>query len=755
MALKILLADDSMTAQNMGKKILTDAGYDVVAVSNGAAAVRKIAEVNPQICILDIYMPGYTGLEVCARIKNSAPTSRIPVLLTVGKMEPYKPEEGARVRADGVIVKPFEASELLRAVQRFAQKAVPARPAPAPSAAPANVEKTVRLTREQVREMMDPDNRGWRDNAADFGAAASKIEVPAEMASTPANLEEILADVTPSQKPDLSSPAVEPPADVPASVPAEETAAPAEATGSDEVKAETPIEAAGPALPGFVDYLKEEELTEKEEKTAPAETTAESSPEAAPAPAEPEADVKPETAPTSAEPVPAPDIAAAAEQPVADAVDAVASRYVLDATEKIDPSVLESALRESLAAEIERGKGRKKKHGKGQKHDKTSIAAMATVPEHAVSVAEPPVAMPVQPDAPAMAAQAAAAPAAGGFEISSPSVSEAEDADSSIGGVETKPIEMVASVVPVPPPPIESPKAPSQDPNLQVQASVEPEMVTEPALEPTSRAAEAADVAIKPEPNLTAYEAPPAPTATADSAASEPEEQEPVSQGEAQEAAASAQEESLHEGAGDITMALSALAIESALAGRTAETAPGAVSAREPGANGTRAWIAEEVAVEEAEIPVSLVEEMQSARSHQEMSAIAATPEASLRDDGNTPESKKPGQGGPSRFQEVTPNDELAAAMAAAFGGAMSSSDLARAEATQPISEEVRRFALGDAYHAKPKAGGSFGGAAIQDSEEGAQQFDDVRLAKAVSRALDRLKPQIVAEIIKELKTEE
>ena len=47
MALKILLADDSMTAQNMGKKILTEAGYDIIAVSNGAAALKKIAELKP------------------------------------------------------------------------------------------------------------------------------------------------------------------------------------------------------------------------------------------------------------------------------------------------------------------------------------------------------------------------------------------------------------------------------------------------------------------------------------------------------------------------------------------------------------------------------------------------------------------------------------------------------------------------------------------------------------------------------------
>ena len=86
MPLRVLLADDSMTAQNMGKKILADAGFDVTAVSNGAAAVKKIEEMKPDIIILDVYMPGYTGLEVCERVRTS--DQRTPVLLTVGKLEP-------------------------------------------------------------------------------------------------------------------------------------------------------------------------------------------------------------------------------------------------------------------------------------------------------------------------------------------------------------------------------------------------------------------------------------------------------------------------------------------------------------------------------------------------------------------------------------------------------------------------------------------------------------------------------------------
>lgn len=125
MARKILLADDSVTAQNMGRKILTDAGYEVVTVNNGSAALKKIAELKPDLVILDVYMPGYSGLEVCQRLKESHDSARIPVLLSVGKLEPFKPEEAQRVHAEGYIVKPFEASELLSALSKLEDKVVP------------------------------------------------------------------------------------------------------------------------------------------------------------------------------------------------------------------------------------------------------------------------------------------------------------------------------------------------------------------------------------------------------------------------------------------------------------------------------------------------------------------------------------------------------------------------------------------------------------------------------------------------------
>ncbi len=125
MARKILLADDSVTAQNMGRKILADAGYDVVTVNYGSAALKIVSEIKPDLIVLDVYMPGFSGLEACQRLKDAEETAHIPVLLTVGKLEPFKPEEARRVRADGHIVKPFEASELLTAITRLEDAMVP------------------------------------------------------------------------------------------------------------------------------------------------------------------------------------------------------------------------------------------------------------------------------------------------------------------------------------------------------------------------------------------------------------------------------------------------------------------------------------------------------------------------------------------------------------------------------------------------------------------------------------------------------
>jgi len=161
LARKILLADDSVTAQNMGRKILADAGYEVITVNNGSAALKKIGEARPDLIVLDVYMPGYSGLEVCQRLKEVGDTARIPILLTVGKLEPFKPEEAKRVRADAFIVKPFEASELLSALSKLEDKVVPR----ADSSKPGRFARaTAALEEGRYDKTMavEEDDSGWK-----------------------------------------------------------------------------------------------------------------------------------------------------------------------------------------------------------------------------------------------------------------------------------------------------------------------------------------------------------------------------------------------------------------------------------------------------------------------------------------------------------------------------------------------------------------------------------------------------------------
>jgi len=160
LARKILLADDSVTAQNMGRRILMEAGYEVVTVNNGSAALKKIAEAKPDLIVLDVYMPGYGGLEVCQRIREAPETARIPVLLTVGKLEPFKADEVRRVRADAYIIKPFEASELLTALTKLEDKIVPQ----GQPYKPGRFAKAIAAVEESYtgKEFGNPET-GWKD----------------------------------------------------------------------------------------------------------------------------------------------------------------------------------------------------------------------------------------------------------------------------------------------------------------------------------------------------------------------------------------------------------------------------------------------------------------------------------------------------------------------------------------------------------------------------------------------------------------
>jgi CheY-like chemotaxis protein len=243
LARKILLADDSVTAQNMGRKILADAGYDVITVNNGSAALKRITELKPDLIVLDVYMPGYSGLEVCQRLKDSGETAHIPVLLTVGKLEPFKPEEARRVKADAHIVKPFEASELLTAITRLEDRVVP-QPAESNTDLDTGWKSRLRFPSKKKKEEPEPEREdfaigpGFRDVRKGKGQKESDqaFEVKAPAKPEPVLVPDIPRDITPEELDALSALAAK--LDAPISAP--NTAAVAEETGPVEAPAVEP-----------------------------------------------------------------------------------------------------------------------------------------------------------------------------------------------------------------------------------------------------------------------------------------------------------------------------------------------------------------------------------------------------------------------------------------------------------------------------------------------------------------------------------
>ena len=104
---KILVADDNSNVQKTMALALADLGVEVVAVNNGEAAVRKLADISPDLVLADIFMPVRNGYEVCEYVKKDPRFSHVPVVLLVGAFDPFDEREAQRVGADGILKKPF------------------------------------------------------------------------------------------------------------------------------------------------------------------------------------------------------------------------------------------------------------------------------------------------------------------------------------------------------------------------------------------------------------------------------------------------------------------------------------------------------------------------------------------------------------------------------------------------------------------------------------------------------------------------
>jgi CheY-like chemotaxis protein len=140
----VLVADDNSNIQKMVTLALKDHDIEVIAVGNGEAAVRKLADYRPHLILADVFMPVRNGYELCEFVKKNPKLAGIPVILLVGAFDPLDEEEVRRVGADGVLKKPFVPPEpLITLVKAKLAEVAPPSPSPRVQPAPHDLQPTI------------------------------------------------------------------------------------------------------------------------------------------------------------------------------------------------------------------------------------------------------------------------------------------------------------------------------------------------------------------------------------------------------------------------------------------------------------------------------------------------------------------------------------------------------------------------------------------------------------------------------------
>jgi DNA-binding response OmpR family regulator len=112
----VLIADDDPDILDLITFKLEQAGHTLITATDGTTALAEARRTFPDVALLDIAMPGLSGLDVCRELRADAATSSIPVILLTARAQESDVEIGFEVGADDYLTKPFSPRELVSRV---------------------------------------------------------------------------------------------------------------------------------------------------------------------------------------------------------------------------------------------------------------------------------------------------------------------------------------------------------------------------------------------------------------------------------------------------------------------------------------------------------------------------------------------------------------------------------------------------------------------------------------------------------------
>ncbi|MCM1565922.1 MAG: response regulator [Dehalobacter sp. 4CP] len=112
--LKMLIVDDQNGIRRLLTEVFLEYGYEIESCGSGIKALEIIPEFQPDLIIMDVKMPGMSGIEVLTKLRETNCKSRVIMMTAYGDQIFYKQAEELGV--SGFVVKPFDLNELKKQV---------------------------------------------------------------------------------------------------------------------------------------------------------------------------------------------------------------------------------------------------------------------------------------------------------------------------------------------------------------------------------------------------------------------------------------------------------------------------------------------------------------------------------------------------------------------------------------------------------------------------------------------------------------
>lgn len=116
---RVVVADDDEVLRELITATLVGAGFEVATAVDGHTAIALIENRLPDLVVLDVMMPGLSGIQVCRQLRSNPRTQSLPIIMLTARIQAQHESEGLMSGADLYLSKPFSPRSLLANVQKL------------------------------------------------------------------------------------------------------------------------------------------------------------------------------------------------------------------------------------------------------------------------------------------------------------------------------------------------------------------------------------------------------------------------------------------------------------------------------------------------------------------------------------------------------------------------------------------------------------------------------------------------------------